>query len=121
TLENPATVIVVALASGQTYLTLNGIPGLQIDSQFANQAGGIPMVIAHADLGSGTYQVTELTDDDRTGNGDPNHEADLIGVFAFSQSQGRFVSQQAPAPVTHPTLITPPALITPSAPTTTGL
>ena len=113
TLENPAIVIVVALASGQTYLTLNGIPGLQIDSQFANQAGGIPMVIAHADLGSGTYQVTELTDDDRTGNGDPSHEADLIGVFAFSQSQGGFVSKQTPAPVTPPAYV-----ILPPTPTT---
>lgn len=78
-------VVVVAMAGGQSYLTLSGVPGLQVDAQVGSQSGGvIGMVIAHATLSPGTYTVTENSSPSPAPGQDPNHMADLIGVFIFS-------------------------------------
>ncbi|MDE1767571.1 MAG: hypothetical protein KGI27_15055, partial [Thaumarchaeota archaeon] len=94
TLTNPALVVVVALPGGETYVNLQGLSGMKIDAAEANQTENIPMVIAHSYLDAGTYTVSEFTQPD--GGQVPEHEADLIGVFAFSNTPGGFVSQPVP-------------------------
>jgi Bacterial Ig-like domain (group 1)/PKD domain len=85
TVTQSSLVVVVAMAGGQSFLTLSGVPGLQIDSQLGSRSGGvIGMVIAHASLSPGTYTVTENSFPSPAPGQDPNHMADLVGVFVFS-------------------------------------
>jgi hypothetical protein len=79
--SDPAVVVVIGIAGGETNLQLAGLPGLQVDAQTGNQSGVIPIIIAHATLGPGEYDVSEQT----SGNPDqnPDHMGDLIGVFVF--------------------------------------
>jgi hypothetical protein len=84
--SDPAVVVVIGIAGGETNLELVGLPGLQIDAQAANRSGVIPIVIAHTTLGPGEYDVSEQT----SGNPaqDPNHMGDLIGAFVFMGGAG---------------------------------
>jgi len=85
TVSRQSLVVVVAMAGGQSFLTLSGVPGLQLDGQVGNQNGGvIAMVIAHVSLSPGTYTITENSFPSPAPGQDPNHMADLIGVFVFS-------------------------------------
>ena len=86
-LTQPSLVVVVAMAGGEAYLTVSGLPGLQVDAQAGNPSGGtIPITIAHASLSPGTYTVAEASVPSPAGGQDPNHMADLIGVFVFTGS-----------------------------------
>ena len=94
TVTQQSLVVVVVMAGGQSYLTLSGLQSLQFDAQVGSQSGGvIGMVIAHASLSPGTYTVTENSFPSPAPGQDPNHMADLIGVFVFS-GQPKTVSLQ---------------------------
>jgi hypothetical protein len=80
TLDGPATVVVVGLASGQQAISFDGVPDLHIDVP-AN--GSEAMAIAHADLAPGKYTIRELTVALLPGQ-DAINQADLMGVFIFS-------------------------------------
>ncbi|OLD41845.1 MAG: hypothetical protein AUI60_00365, partial [Thaumarchaeota archaeon 13_1_40CM_2_39_4] len=77
-------VVVFALGGDEQCLTVSGIPGLTTDATNKN-IPGLPNVIEidHTYLNSGTYTVTENTQQCAAGQ-DPNHAGDLIGVFVFS-------------------------------------
>jgi hypothetical protein len=71
-------VVVLGLASSQQFVSLEGIPSLQLDA--SRTGGGI--VIAHAFVKPGTYTVVEHSKVLAAGQ-DPAHMADLVGVFVF--------------------------------------
>jgi YVTN family beta-propeller protein len=91
-LPEAALVVVVALSGGQNSIVLGGIPGLVVD---ANGTGGSwsGVMIAQAELSSGTYTVTEATTNHDSGG---LNRADVIGIFAFSNSIAGFIEQQLP-------------------------
>ena len=71
-------VVFIGLASSQQSVILSGIPGLRVDASGSTDG----MVIAHAYLRPGEYSATEHSAA-LAGGQDPNHMADLIGVFVF--------------------------------------
>lgn len=75
-------VVVVGLAAGQQDIQLLGIPGLEIDAPSPGSSPTGYMTIAHAYLTPGAYTVTEHSTVLAAGQ-DPEHMADLIGVFIF--------------------------------------
>lgn|SRR6267143_4609313 len=76
-------VLVIALASNSTWITLTGLPALQIDASSSNGSPGAePMIIAHTALNVGDYNVTENSESTFSGN--QYNTADLIGVFVFA-------------------------------------
>jgi len=78
-------VVVIGLAGGQTHVSLQGIPGLQVDGVSSDADGGMPMIIAHATLPPGSYVASETSFD--SSNQDAASKADLIGVFVFGSKQ----------------------------------
>jgi uncharacterized membrane protein len=85
TVTTPGSLVVVfGLGGGEQCLALSGVPGLTTDAT-DNGTGGLPPVItiAHAYLGPGLYTASEETQQ-CAGGQDPNHAADLIGVFVFT-------------------------------------
>ena len=84
TVEQDSLVVVLALASSQQKLDLSGLSGLQPDAFLSGPTAGASMVIAHTELGPGSYTVTEhsaaLAKD-----ADPETMADLIAVFVFGK------------------------------------
>jgi len=105
--SDPAVVVVIGIAGGETDLQLGGLAGLEVDAQAANQSGVIPIVIAHTTLEAGEYDVSEQT----SGNPaqDPNHMGDLIGVFVFMGGAGT----APPAPLPSAPVITSVSPIAP--------
>jgi len=71
-------VVVLGLASSQQFVSVEGIPNLQVDA--SRTGGGI--VIAHANVKAGSYNVVEHSKVLAAGQ-DPAHMADLVGVFVF--------------------------------------
>jgi|HubBroStandDraft_6_1064221.scaffolds.fasta_scaffold74527_3 hypothetical protein len=78
-------VVIIGLAGGQTHVSLQGIPGLQVDGSSTDAGGGMPMIIAHATLPPGSYIASETSFD--SSNQDAASKADLIGVFVFGERQ----------------------------------
>jgi hypothetical protein len=76
-------VVFVGLAGGQENLTLQGIPGMQVDQSVSVSDQVPPMVIAHALLGPGDYIVTSLSSSSAVEQQNSPPKADLIGVFVF--------------------------------------
>ena len=77
----------IALASSQQSISLGGVPGLHFDA--VNRGDGTEAItIAHAYLGSGVYSAREISAATAAGQ-DPEHMADLIGVFVLSSKNGR--------------------------------
>lgn len=72
----------MAIAGGETYVELSGLPGLQIDGSSANTSFEIPIVLAHSYLGVGTYNLTVKTQGN-AGQSAPSM-GDLVGVFVFN-------------------------------------
>jgi hypothetical protein len=70
-------VVVIGLASSQQEISLSGI---DLETDALNSGTG--MVIAHAYLEPGTYVIVEHSMATAAGQ-DPQHMADLIGVFVF--------------------------------------
>ncbi len=87
-LSSDSLVVVVGLSAAETFLSLSGLAGLQTDAAVINTSGNIPMIIAHANLGQGSYTVTETTSPNSDQSCCPDHFADLIGVFIFSSATG---------------------------------
>jgi hypothetical protein len=89
-------VVVLGLASSQQFVSVEGIPNLQVDA--SRSGGGI--VIAHANVKPGSYNVVEHSKVLAAGQ-DPAHMADLVGVFVFGGKQGNEMpatgSERAPA------------------------
>lgn len=78
-------VVVVAIAGGEQCISsITGLPGLVIDASNSN-SGSPAIVIGHAYISSGQYQVTEVTSQCGTGQ-TPNNGADLIETFIFLPS-----------------------------------
>jgi hypothetical protein len=84
TLPEESLVVVMALASAQNYIKLQGVSGLQTDAS-SSHAGGAAMMIAHAYLPPGTYTITEASSTDV--QHPPQFMADLIGVFVFGSKR----------------------------------
>lgn len=82
TLSQNSLVVVIGLAASQQSVQLAGIPALQIDASSSGPGASEGMVIAHAYLGPGTYTATEQSAA-LAGGQDPDHMADLIGIFVF--------------------------------------
>jgi len=81
-------VVVIAIAGDEQCITsVLGLPGFVIDASNSNSAG-LPnaITIGHAysnPTSSASYQVTEVTSQCAAGQ-DPNHAADLIGIYVFA-------------------------------------
>lgn len=87
TVPGDSLVVVIALASSQQSISLGGVPGLHFDA--VNRGDGTEAItIAHAYLGSGVYSAREISAATAAGQ-DPEHMADLIGVFVLSSKNGR--------------------------------
>ena len=86
TIPEDSLVVVIALASSQQDIKLQGLPGLQTDAS-SNGPGTVAMTIAHADLPAGTYTAREASRA-TVGGQEPSHMADLVGVFAFGYKPG---------------------------------
>ena len=82
TLDQNAFVVVLALASGQQQITLDGLPGLEMDSFHGGAGAAASMVIAHAELPPGSYTVVERSAA-QAQDADPDVMTDLLAVFAF--------------------------------------
>ena len=79
-------VVFIGLGGGQNQISLQGIPGLQVDTSNSTAGADIAMIVAHAPLRAGRYFVTETTAETRDMGAD--NKANLIGVFVFgSKSQ----------------------------------
>ena len=75
-------VVLLGLASSQQFVSVEGIPNLQVDA--SRNGGG--MVIAHAYVKPGTYNVIEQSKVLAAGQ-DPSHMTNLVGVFVFAGKQ----------------------------------
>jgi hypothetical protein len=80
--DEDSLVVVLGLASSQQFVSVEGIPNLQVDA--SRTGGGI--VIAHANVKRGSYNVVEHSKVLAAGQ-DPAHMADLVGVFVFGGKQ----------------------------------
>jgi uncharacterized membrane protein len=78
--DRPAFVIIFALASSQQNVSISGLPGVR--ELASNPSNLEAMGIYTTSLSPGTYTVTENSVATIPGQ-DPNHMADLIGVFIF--------------------------------------
>ena len=75
-------IVVIGLASSQQEVSVTGIPGLQTDALSSGPLAAEGMIIAHAYLEPGRYIAVEHSSALARGQ-DPQHMADLIGVFVF--------------------------------------
>ncbi|MGC8579764.1 MAG: SHOCT domain-containing protein [bacterium] len=81
-LNQPALIVVVALASSQDLISISGIPGLIIDASNNDSShSSEAIMIGHAYLNSGSYDVIEHSAN--TVYAVPQNRADLIGIFEF--------------------------------------
>ena len=98
TLKAPAMVGVMALASAQSAIYIDGLPQLMIDAQSPNEAGSLPLTIAHAVLPAGDYVLTEhssfIGDDTQQAQ-----RADLMGLFVFSKKPNVLVTDSPAFPL----------------------
>lgn len=78
-------VVFIGLGGGQNQVSLQGIPGLQVDTSNSTAGADIAMVVAHAPLRAGRYSVTEITAETRDMGAD--NKANLIGVFVFGSGR----------------------------------
>jgi hypothetical protein len=92
TVPTDALVVVIGLAASQQEVVLSGIPGMHVDASNSGPGASEGMVIAHANLMPGTYNVTERSRA-LSGGQDPQHMADLLGVFVFAHKQTASVTQ----------------------------
>ncbi len=92
TLSQSALVVAMGLGSSQQSLSFQGPSGLVTDYAASNAtvAGGI----AHADLGPGSYTITETTSVTAVGQTLDNM-ADLLGVYIFTGSASTVVPSAA--------------------------
>jgi hypothetical protein len=83
TVEQNSFVVVIGLASGQQQISLEGVPGLEMDRFHGGADAAAAMVIAHAELPPGMYTIVERSS---ALSQDADHDtmADLIAVFVFS-------------------------------------
>lgn len=88
--NNNTTAVFFALTGSEAYLSITGIPNLQIDAQNVNSSGWvtngyIPIIVAQSQLNSGQYTATELSRGNSTDYAvATGRMADLIGVFLFT-------------------------------------
>ncbi len=82
-LTAPATVVVIGSAGSQNNLELSGLDHLVTDVRSPEDHSGPALTIAHTTLPSGTYTLQERTTD-APNRYDPDSNADLLGVFIFS-------------------------------------
>lgn len=92
TVPTDALVVVIGLAASQQEVVLSGVPGMHIDASNSGPGASEGMVIAHANLMPGTYNVTERSRA-LSGGQDPQHMADLLGVFVFAHKQAASATQ----------------------------
>ncbi len=83
TVEQNSFVVVLALASAQQQIALEGLPGLEADSFHGGPNAAAAMVIAHAELAPGSYTVTERSSAVAAG-ADRDLMSDLLAVFVFA-------------------------------------
>jgi PEGA domain len=82
TADQNSLVVVIGLASSQQQISLDGIPGLQIDTTHSGASVGASMIIGHAILPAGMYKVVEHSGSLSQGTS-PDTAADLVSVFVF--------------------------------------
>jgi hypothetical protein len=83
TLDQNAFVVVLALASAQQQISLDGLPGMELDTFFGGADSSAAMSIAHAELPPGGYTVTEHSST-LTRDADKDSMSDLLAVFVFN-------------------------------------
>lgn len=87
-LPESALVVVVGLGGGQSSLTLTGLSGLATDAAATGTYWSA--IVAQGQLKGGTYTISETTTDNDNG---VRNQADLVGVFAFSNSRAGFIDK----------------------------
>jgi serine/threonine protein kinase len=97
-LRAPALVAVLGAASSQQSIAFSGFSNLVTDMPSANSGGTVALAIAHVYLEPGEYTIQETTAAVVEGQ-DPNHQADLIGVFIFSDQASAATSSNPQIPV----------------------
>jgi hypothetical protein len=83
TLDQNSFVVVLALASTQQQISLDGLPGMELDTFFGGPDSSAAMSIAHAELPPGSYTVTEHSSA-LAADADKNAMSDLLAVFVFN-------------------------------------
>jgi PEGA domain len=83
TVSQNSFVVVLGLASSQQQISLEGLPGLEMDTFHGGSDAGASMVIAHAELLPGMYTVVEHSSA-LAKDADRESMADLVAVFVFS-------------------------------------
>ena len=83
TLDQNAFVVVLALASAQQQISLDGLPGMELDTFLGGADSSAAMSIAHAELPPGSYTVTEHSSA-LAKDADKDSMSDLLAVFVFN-------------------------------------
>jgi YVTN family beta-propeller protein len=96
TLAESAYVVIFALSGGQNSISLQGIPKFSVDAN-GTGPGWAGVMIGHAKLTAGSYTVLEETTNHDSGG---TNRADVVGVFAFSNSKAGFIDKQLSVRVT---------------------
>jgi hypothetical protein len=97
-LNSPATIVVFGSSGSQRNLSLSGLDDLTVDAHSPDGQDGVGLVIAHTALQSGTYTIRETTSD-APHPYDPDSNADLLGVFIFSDDPSAVTSDNPQIPV----------------------
>jgi hypothetical protein len=82
-LEQDSFVVVLGLASSQQQISLEGIPGLEMDTFHGGADASAAMIIAHAELPPGMYTISERSAA-LSKDADRDTMSGLVAVFVFS-------------------------------------
>jgi hypothetical protein len=86
TLPSDSLVVIIGVASGQQYISIEGLPAFSTDA-WSSGDGTEAMIIGHVYLPAGAYMVTESSS---ASLGQPNQDmVDLLGAFVFGSAQAR--------------------------------
>ena len=94
-LPNSASLIIMALASGQNIVTVSGIPGLSVEA--SNNNGNEGFLIGIASLSAGNYTLTETSSSSSIPG--PGNMVDFVGIYEFFESQVSQLSAVSSVPL----------------------
>jgi hypothetical protein len=83
TVEQDSFVVILGLASSQQQVSLDGVPGLEMDTFHGGPGAAAAMIIAHAELSPGMYTIVERSSV-LNKDADRNTMTGLVAVFVFS-------------------------------------
>jgi len=101
TLNAPAMVVLLGVASSQQSLAFSGLPNLVTDVPYTTTEASS---IAHTYLGTGMY-TAQMTSSDTSPGQTPENMADLIGVLIFSDRPSVAKSDNPQIPLPQPSAL----------------